>query len=137
MVGISVGLDHGLDLPDDAGVDSTAESLVGGDGDQHPLLSSEIGFFLVEIWFAVDNSLDGTHSEGLGSFESSHVLPHFGGCHHLHGLDGGMRTLVIFLMDSTAFILILMALRFLVAKANWFWNSRDELVVRRLASIIN
>ena len=58
MVGTSVGLDHALDLPDDSGVDSTAEPLVGGDGDEHPLLGSEIGFFLVEIGFAVDDSLD-------------------------------------------------------------------------------
>ena len=40
-------------------------------------------------------------------------------------------------MDSTAFILILMALRFLVAKLNWFWNRRDEALVNRLVSIIN
>jgi len=38
-------------------------------------------------------------------------------------------------MDSTAFILILICLRFLVAKENWFWNSKEEADCRRFASM--
>ena len=41
-------------------------------------------------------------------------------------------------MDSTAFILILIAFKFFVAKVNWFWKSSDEEEeARRLASISN
>jgi hypothetical protein len=40
-------------------------------------------------------------------------------------------------MDSTAFIRILICLRFLVAKPNWLWKSIEEVDCNLFDSIIN
>ena len=122
----SVGLDHGFDFPDDAGVGAAAQTLVSGDGHKQPLLGSELRLLLCKIGLSRNNLLDHANAIGPGSLQSSHIGLHLGGSHHFHSLHRKAVTLVIFLMDSTAFILSLICLRFLVAKANWVWKSREE-----------
>ena len=137
FVSTAVCFNHGFDFSDDVGVDTTAETFIGGDGAEQPLFGSEVGFLFGEIGLVLDDALYGAYSIIFGSFKSTDILLHFGGSHHLHSLNVLVCTLVIFLMDSTAFILILICLRFLVAKPNWLWKSSEDAFWRRLASIIN
>ena len=83
----SVSLNHSLDLSDDTGVDTTAETLVGSDGDEEPFFGGEGLSFLLEEGLAVDDFLDGSNAEVFGFFESGDVCSHFGGSDHLHGLE--------------------------------------------------
>jgi hypothetical protein len=137
FVGCAIGLNHGFHLTDDGGVDTTTQTLICSEWHEEPLLGNEVGLFLGEVGLVLDDALNGTHTETLGTFEPSNVLLHLGSGHHLHGLNVVRYTLVIFLIDSTAFMRILICLRFFVAKLNWFWKSRLEAPCSRFASIIN
>ena len=133
----SITLHHCFYLSHNVRVNTTAKSFIWCDRDKQPLLGIDSGFFLVQVAFIFHDSLNWSYTVRFSFFESCNILSHLSGCHHLHGLNKLIYTLVIFLMDSTAFILILMALRFLVANPNWFWNRSEDAPERRLTSIIN
>ena len=84
--GGSVILDHGFDLPDDGRVGTTAESLIRGDGNNKSLLDADWGFLFMQVDLILQDFGDGTYSEEFGPIQSSDILSHLGGSHHLHSL---------------------------------------------------
>ena len=136
FVWTSIGFNCGFDLSDDTWVDTTAKTFIWGDWDEKPFFRSECLLLLLKESLAVNDFLDGSNTEEFSFFESSDVLLHFRCSDHLHSLRiVSIYTLVIFLIDSTAFILNLMAFKFFVAKLNWVWFRRLDVVWILLNSI--
>lgn len=63
LVRAPIILYHGLDFPHNGGVHTTAQPLIGGDGNQHGLLNCDWGFFLLHIRFALNDFVDGSNTK--------------------------------------------------------------------------
>jgi hypothetical protein len=86
IIGSSVFLDNGLDLPDDGGVGSAAQALVAGDGHEGGLLDRVSGLLLLEIGLIFEDALQATNTEALGLLQAVEVLLHLSCGDHLHSL---------------------------------------------------